>query len=64
MMTISDIFDALGASDRPYKRAVSLDRSLQILERLVKSGELDADLFRIFIDGAIYERWKVEPASY
>jgi len=64
MMTISDIFDALGAADRPYKRAVALDRSLQILEHLVKAGELDADLFRIFVDGTIYKRWKVEPFPY
>jgi len=64
MMTISDIFDALGASDRPYKRAVALDHSLKILERCVESGELDADLFRIFVDGKVYERWKVEPFPY
>ncbi len=64
MMTISDIFDALGAADRPYKRAVALDRSLQIIEHLVQAGELDADLFRIFVDGAIFKRWKVEPFPY
>ncbi len=64
MMTISDIFDALGAADRPYKRAVALDRSLQILEHLVKAGELDADLFRIFVDGAIYKCWKAESFPY
>jgi response regulator RpfG family c-di-GMP phosphodiesterase len=64
MMTISDIFDALGASDRPYKRAVDLGRSLEILERCVEAGELDADLFRIFVDGKIYKRWKIEPFPY
>ena len=35
IMTISDIFDALTASDRPYKRAVPLDRALSILEYLL-----------------------------
>jgi len=64
MMTISDIFDALGATDRPYKRAVGLERSLEILENFVKGGELDPELFRIFVDGKIYERWKVEPFPY
>ncbi|HVP52873.1 MAG TPA: HD domain-containing phosphohydrolase [Terriglobales bacterium] len=64
MMTISDIFDALGASDRPYKRAVDLGRSLEILEGCVEAGELDADLFRIFVDGKIYQRWKIEPFPY
>jgi len=64
MMTISDIFDALGASDRPYKRAVSLERSLEILQAFVNNGELDADLLRIFVDGKVYERWKIEPFAY
>jgi HD-GYP domain-containing protein (c-di-GMP phosphodiesterase class II) len=64
MMTISDIFDALGASDRPYKRAVALDPSLEILENLVKAGDLDAGLFRIFLDAKIYQRWKIEPFPY
>ena len=64
MMTISDIFDALGASDRPYKRAVDLGRSLEILENCVQAGELDADLFRIFLEGKVYKRWKVEPLAY
>jgi len=61
---MSDIFDALGATDRPYKRAVGLERSLEILENFVKGGELDPELFRIFVDGKIYERWKVEPFPY
>lgn len=60
MMTISDIFDALGASDRPYKHAVSLERSLEILQELVNNGELDGELFRIFVDSKVYERWKVD----
>jgi HD-GYP domain-containing protein (c-di-GMP phosphodiesterase class II) len=64
MMTISDIFDALGASDRPYKRAVALEHSLEILKNLVKAGELDPELFRIFLEGKIYERWKVEAFPY
>ena len=64
MMTISDIFDALGASDRPYKRAVALERSLEILDNLVKAGELDPELFRLFLDSKIYERWNVEAFPY
>lgn len=64
MMTISDIFDALGASDRPYKRAVALEHSLEILKNLVKAGELDPELFRIFLEGKIYERWRVEAFPY
>ncbi len=55
MMTISDIYDALTAQDRPYKRAVSIDRALDILTTEVKEGQLDADLFKLFIDGKLFQ---------
>jgi hypothetical protein len=64
MMTISDIFDALSAADRPYKRAVALDRALQILGFAVKDGELDGSLFQVFLDAKVFEKWKVEPHPY
>ena len=47
-MSVSDIFDALTASDRPYKRAVPVEKALDILGFEVKDGHLDADLVRIF----------------
>ncbi|HUS20284.1 MAG TPA: HD domain-containing phosphohydrolase, partial [Terriglobales bacterium] len=40
MMTIADIFDALSASDRPYKKAVTLEKALDILGYAVKDGEV------------------------
>ena len=64
MMTISDIFDALAAADRPYKKAVSIERALEILEISVDDGELDRGLFEIFLSARIYDRWKVEPRAY
>ncbi len=64
MMTISDIFDALAASDRPYKKAVSAERAIQILEMAVKDGELDHNLFQLFLDARVWERWKTEPFPY
>lgn len=54
MMTIADIFDALTASDRPYKKAVPLERALSILEMEVAAGKLDVHLFRAFLDGEVY----------
>jgi HD-GYP domain-containing protein (c-di-GMP phosphodiesterase class II) len=55
MMTISDIYDALTAQDRPYKKAVPPPRALDIMDReLVKSGQLDADLFRLFVEAKVY----------
>jgi HD-GYP domain-containing protein (c-di-GMP phosphodiesterase class II) len=49
IMTVSDIFDALTAADRPYKKAVPLSRALDILEMEVKQGHIDQELVRIFV---------------
>ena len=54
IMTICDIFDALSAADRPYKKAVPPDRALDILEMSVRDNELDPDLYRLFLDAKIY----------
>src|SRR5439155_1089476 len=62
MMTISDIYDALTAQDRPYKRAVSIDRALDILTTEVNEGQLDPDLFKLFIDGKVFQR-QIEDAA-
>ena len=56
IMTISDIYDALTAQDRPYKRAVPIERALDIMAQEVKEGQLDAELFRLFVDGKVFER--------
>lgn len=56
MMTIADIYDALTASDRPYKPAVPRDRALNILNAEAKRGLLDTDLVKIFIDAAIFDK--------
>jgi len=55
MMTISDIYDALTAQDRPYKRAVPPDRALDILTQEVKAGQLDLELFRLFTDAKVFD---------
>lgn len=55
MMTISDIYDALTAQDRPYKKAVPAPKALDIMDReLVRSGQLDADLFQMFVEAKVY----------
>jgi HD-GYP domain-containing protein (c-di-GMP phosphodiesterase class II) len=56
IMTIADIFDALTASDRPYKKAVPIDRALAIIESEVKAGKCDAELFQVFVGGEVYKR--------
>ncbi len=55
MMTISDIFDALTARDRPYKKAVPIERALTIIGDEVKSQLLDPVLFQMFLDAKIFE---------
>ncbi len=54
MMTISDIYDALTAQDRPYKRAVPLDRALEILRTEAAEGKLDQDLLDVFIARRVF----------
>ena len=55
MMTISDIYDALSAADRPYKAAVAPARALDIMADEVRSGQLDQELFRLFVEGKVFE---------
>jgi HD-GYP domain-containing protein (c-di-GMP phosphodiesterase class II) len=54
IMAVADIFDALTASDRPYKKAVSLERALQILDFEVKDRHIDAELVRLFKEHEVY----------
>ncbi|MFQ5776940.1 MAG: HD domain-containing phosphohydrolase [Terriglobia bacterium] len=55
IMTISDMFDALSAADRPYKKAVPIEKALDILADCVKRGQLDSILFQLFVDAKIYQ---------
>ena len=55
MMTVADIFDALSASDRPYKRAVPVNRALDILRDEAGAGLLDPALVELFIEAKVYE---------
>jgi HD-GYP domain-containing protein (c-di-GMP phosphodiesterase class II) len=56
MMTICDIYDALSAADRPYKKAVPRDKALDILRSDASRGVLDDELFRIFVEAKIHEK--------
>lgn len=55
MMTIADIFDALTAQDRPYKRAIPVPRALDIMTDEVKGGMLDPELFNVFVEAKVFE---------
>jgi HD-GYP domain-containing protein (c-di-GMP phosphodiesterase class II) len=54
MMAISDIYDALTASDRPYKKAMPAEKALDILAQDVKRGQLDAELFEVFVGAGVW----------
>ncbi len=55
MMTVSDIYDALSATDRPYKKALPPERALGILEMAVRDSEIDSELFKLFVEAKIYQ---------
>ena len=55
MMTISDIYDALTAPDRPYKKSVPMERAIDILGMEAKESRLDAALLQVFIESKIFE---------
>ncbi len=55
MMTIADIYDALTAQDRPYKRAVPPPVALDILHAEAGQGKLDRDLLEIFVGKRLYQ---------
>ncbi len=54
MMAIADIFEALTASDRPYKDGKPLSECLAIMGRMRENQHIDPDLFDIFIDQKVY----------
>jgi HD-GYP domain-containing protein (c-di-GMP phosphodiesterase class II) len=56
-MGIADIFEALTAKDRPYKKGKTLSESLEILGRMKLNGHVDPDLFDIFVKRKIYQRY-------
>jgi HD-GYP domain-containing protein (c-di-GMP phosphodiesterase class II) len=56
-MGIADIFEALTARDRPYKKGKTLSESLQILGRMKLNNHIDPDLFDIFVRHKVYQRY-------
>ncbi|HEX4352044.1 MAG TPA: HD domain-containing phosphohydrolase, partial [Polyangiales bacterium] len=55
IMAIADVYDALTAADRPYKRALPSARAFEILEAEVRDGHFDEELVRLFREAKIYK---------
>ncbi|HZS66615.1 MAG TPA: HD domain-containing phosphohydrolase [Burkholderiales bacterium] len=56
-MGIADIFEALTAKDRPYKKGKTLSESLEILGRMKQNHHIDPDLFDVFVRRQVYRRY-------
>jgi HD-GYP domain-containing protein (c-di-GMP phosphodiesterase class II) len=61
IMTIADIYDALTASDRPYKKALPHEKAVDILMMEAKKGMLDMPLLNLFIESQAYKRLSEAP---
>jgi len=57
MMAIADIFEALTASDRPYKKAKSLSEAIRIMSFMRNDNHIDPDLFQLFLTSGIYKKY-------
>jgi len=57
MMAIADIFEALTAADRPYKKGKTLSESLSIMARMRDERHIDADLFDLFLISGVHRRY-------
>jgi len=57
IMGIADIFEALTASDRPYKPGMKLSQALRIMNELKLGGHIDPDLFDVFVSSGVYRRY-------
>lgn len=61
MMAIADIFEALTAADRPYKKGKSLSEALSIMAKMCVDQHIDPQLFELFVQADIYQQYA---ASY
>lgn len=63
LMAITDIFEALSAVDRPYKKAKPVSECLFILGTMVERNHLDPDIFAVFIESGVYKNYISEYAN-
>jgi len=60
IMALADIFEALTAKDRPYKKGKTLSEAMRIMEFMAKNRHIDPDLFKIFVNEKIYLKYAKE----
>jgi len=54
IMAVADVFEALTASDRPYKKAKTLSQAIRIMSFMARDQHLDPDIFRLFLSSGVY----------
>jgi HD-GYP domain-containing protein (c-di-GMP phosphodiesterase class II) len=57
MMAIADIFEALTAGDRPYKKAKTLSEAIRIMAFMRKDQHVDPELFELFLASGVYREY-------
>jgi HD-GYP domain-containing protein (c-di-GMP phosphodiesterase class II) len=57
VMAIADIYEALTASDRPYKTAMPLSQVLNIMTKMALQNQIDADLYSLFLQSGVYQEY-------
>ena len=57
IIALADVFEGLTAPDRPYKEPYKLSKALKILKFMVNDGEIDSDLFSLFITKKLYLKY-------
>ncbi|WP_395021929.1 HD domain-containing phosphohydrolase [Dongia sp.] len=57
MMAVADIFEALTAADRPYKKAKSLSESISIMARMRDNAHIDPEVFDLFLASGVYRQY-------
>lgn len=60
IMAIADIFEALTAADRPYKKAKKLSESIKIMSFMAKDHHIDSELFELFLTSGVYKDYAAE----
>jgi len=63
ILALADIFEALTAKDRPYKKPIILSQALKIMGAMVEDGHLDPDLFDLFVKARIYLDYALKEMS-
>jgi HD-GYP domain-containing protein (c-di-GMP phosphodiesterase class II)/ABC-type amino acid transport substrate-binding protein len=63
LLAVADVFEALTASDRPYKKAKSISEAMDILHKMVLDNHIDKDCFQLFVREKVYLRYAREYLS-